>query len=277
MSANGSSQKVAVAGVFDRAAAAYDEAGVDFFTPAGRDLVERAAPGPGDRVLDLGCGKGASALPAAERVGPEGTVLAVDLAPGMVAALQVRARSLGLRNLTAVVGDAEAPPVAEGGWDLVLSSLTLFFLPDLDAALARYRELLRPGGRLAFSWFGPDDQRWSRVYDALAADIPVEERSARRPGGSAFDSPASLAGALSAAGFSDVVTHEVTMDVPIRDGVTWWENQWAHGRRATMERLEVLGVLTRTRERVVEAVEALRENDGSLVWRPVIRHTLARS
>lgn len=273
----GSEQKTAVAGVFDRAAATYDEAGVDFFTPAGRDLVERAAPRSGERVLDLGSGKGASALPAAELVGPEGVVLAVDLAPGMVDALQARAAELGLANLTAVVGDAEDPPAEDGQWDLVLSSLTLFFLPDFETALTRYRALLRSGGRLAFSWFGPDDPRWSGVYAALAADIPAEEHSARRPGGSAFESPARMAETLAAAGFSDVVTDEVTMEVPIRDGATWWANQWAHGRRATLERLEALGVLDRTRERVVEAVEALREDDGTLAWRPVLRHTIARS
>ncbi len=84
--------KAGVAGVFDRAAATYDQVGVDFFRPIGRFLVSRTAPRPGERILDLGCGRGASALPAAEAVGPTGAVLATDLAPTMVEARPARSR-----------------------------------------------------------------------------------------------------------------------------------------------------------------------------------------
>jgi ubiquinone/menaquinone biosynthesis C-methylase UbiE len=268
-------QKAAVGGVFDRASGGYDEGGIAFFGPAGLDLVERADPRPGERVLDVGSGKGASALPAAERVGPGGLVLAVDIAPGMVAGLRSRAVDAGLANLTATVGDAEAPPATPGVWDLIQSSLTLFFLPHLDVALARYRELLRPGGRLAFSWFGDDDPRWNEVYRTLVAEIPGSEDTPRRPGGDAFSSPASIAEALERAGFREVTTEEVVMDVAVPSGAVWWEHQWTHGRRFTLERLEQLGRLESSRERTVAAVEALREEDGTLAWRPTIRHTVA--
>ena len=76
--------KAGVAGVFDRAAATYDQVGVEFFQPIGRFLVSRTDPQPAERVLDVGCGRGASAIPAAEAVGPTGSVLATDLAPSMV-------------------------------------------------------------------------------------------------------------------------------------------------------------------------------------------------
>lgn len=270
------SQKDFVGGVFDRAAQAYDGGAIDFFGPAGRDLVDRADPRPGERVLDVGAGKGASALPAAQRVGPDGHVLAIDLAPGMVAGLSERAAQLGLANLAAEVGDAEDPPGEPGAFDLVVSGLCLFFLPRLDTALARCHALLRPGGRLAFSWFGDDDARWEGVYAELSADIPAEERQERRrPGGEPFASVAALEDAVRAAGFGAVTTHEVRMEVAVPDGPTWWDEQWAHGRRAQLERLDQLGVLDATRERVVAAVEALREPDGTLAWRPTLRHTVA--
>ena len=270
------SQKAAVGGVFDRAAEGYDGGAIDFFGPAGRDLVDRAAPRPGQRVLDVGAGKGASAVPAAELVGPDGHVLAVDLAPGMVTALAARAEAAGLAHLVAEVGDAEDPPGEPGSFDLVQSSLCLFFLPRLDVALARYHELLRPGGRLAFSWFGDDDARWEPVYAELLADVPVGERQERRrPGGSAFSSVAALEDAVRRAGFAEVGTHEVRMEVAVPDGATWWDEQWTHGRRAQLERLAQLGVLDVTRDRVVAAVDALREPDGTLAWRPVLRHTVA--
>jgi len=268
-------QKESVGGVFERAAEGYDDGAIDFFGPAGRDLVELAHLRPGERVLDVGAGKGASAAPAAGRVGPEGHVLAIDLAPAMVAGLVARAEATGLSNLVAEVGDAEDPPGDTGSFDVVLSSLCLFFLPRLDVALARYRTLLRPGGRLAFSWFGGDDARWEPVYAELLADVPAEERRARRPGGGPFSSVDALEEAVRRAGFAEVRTHEVRMQVAVPDGRTWWDEQWAHGRRAQLERLAELGVLEPTRARAVAAVDALREPDGTLAWRPTVRHTVA--
>ncbi|HEX4977012.1 MAG TPA: methyltransferase domain-containing protein [Nocardioides sp.] len=269
------SRKAAVGAVFDRAASGYDDGPIEFFGPAGRDLVERAGLRPGERVLDVGAGKGASAVPAAERVGPDGRVVAIDLAPAMVDALRARAEAAGLANLVAEVGDAEDPPGDAGSFDVVLSSLCLFFLPRLDVALARYHALLRPGGRLAFSWFGDDDARWQQVYDALLAGVPAEERQARRPGGGPFSSVAALEDAVLGAGFTEVGTHEVRMEVAVPDGPTWWDEQWTHGRRAQLERLAELGALEATRDRVVAAVDALREADGTLAWRPALRHTVA--
>jgi len=272
----GRSQKDFVGGVFDRAAQGYDDGPIHFFGPAGRDLVDHAGLRPGDRVLDVGAGKGASAVPAAERVGPEGSVLAVDLAPGMVAALAARARSAGLAHLVAEVGDAEDPPGGPGSFDVVISGLCLFFLPRLDVALARYHALLRPGGRLAFSWFGDDDPRWDPVYSGMLVDVPAEDQQERRrPGGDPFASVAALEEAVRRAGFVDVRTHEVRMEVAVPDGRTWWDEQWTHGRRAQLERLEALGVLEATRQRVVATVDALREPDGTLAWRPTLRHTVA--
>src|SRR5687767_2902240 len=104
-------RKASIAAVFDRAADSYDRTGVEFFKIVGRRLVELAAPQPGERVLDLGCGRGAAALPAAEAVGSSGRVHATDLAPGMVAGVLDEAAASGLTNVTAEVGDAEAPEV----------------------------------------------------------------------------------------------------------------------------------------------------------------------
>jgi SAM-dependent methyltransferase len=126
-----------------------------------------------------------------------------------------------------VVGDAERPPAAaRGAWDLVQSSFTLFFLPDLAAALARYRVLLRPGGRLAFSWFGADDERWGVVSAAMAAELPRERRGAHRPGGSAFESVVARADALGSRRLPGRDDRRADDDRAIRDGATWWDNRW---------------------------------------------------
>ena len=71
----------AVAGVFDRAAPTYDNVGVEFIAAVGRTLVSDAGIRPGERVLDVGCGRGAVLIPAADAVGPERSVLGIGGGP----------------------------------------------------------------------------------------------------------------------------------------------------------------------------------------------------
>lgn len=146
-----STYKSEVAAAFNSAAATYDRLGVEFFTPMGRRLVERAAPAVGDRVLDVGCGRGACVFPAAERVGPEGRVVGIDVAEAMI---EEATKEAALRDAAMVelrVMDGEHPDFAPHSFDVVLGSYSVIFLPDAPTALARYAPLLSPGGRLAFT------------------------------------------------------------------------------------------------------------------------------
>jgi SAM-dependent methyltransferase len=262
--------KAGVAGVFDRAAATYDQVGVDFFQPIGRFLVSRTDPQPGERVLDVGCGRGASALPAARTVGPTGAVLATDLAPSMVAAVQESAAELPW--VTAELGDAEQPP--DGPFDLVQASLVLFFLPDLDAALRRFREVLRPGGRLGFTWFGERDQRWDPVFVALTADLPDGERPSRPAGDGPFSSIEVMHGHLADLGWAEVTTETLVHDVVVRDVDHWFEWTWSQGFRFVLENLEARGLIAPARERVAVEIDRLATG-GELAWRAEVHATLA--
>jgi len=265
--------KAGVAGVFDRAAATYDQVGVDFFGPVGRFLVDRTAPRPDERVLDVGCGRGASAIPAAEAVGPTGSVLATDLAPSMVEAVRRAARSLPW--LRAEVGDAEQP--YDGPFDVVQAGLVLFFLPSLDAALVRFRDLLAPAGRLGFTWFGEPDDRWEPVWDAMGADLPEDERpSSRAAGQGAFASLATMHDHLAAQGWRDVTTETMVHEVRVRDADHWFEWSWSQGYRYALENLAARGLLDAARERATPLLEEMAERDGGVRWRAEVHATLAR-
>ena len=267
--------KQAVAAVFDRASETYDRTGVEFFGIVGRTLVEQADVGPGERVLEVGAGRGAATIPAAERVGSGGLVLATDLAEGMVSRLRDDVERIGLGQVTCRLGDAEAPDAEPGAWDVVLASLVLFFLPDLDRALGSYRDLLRPGGRLAFSWFAVEDTRWNPLFDSLVAELPEEVRGPRRPGlAGAFSGPDAMDAYLREASFNPV-TDVRPMTVRYADDATWWATLWSHGRRATMEKLQEHGVLESTMERLTPELDEFRADDGALEWRPGIGYTVA--
>jgi len=269
--------KESVARVFDRAAATYDQTGVEFFGPVGRHLVDLTEPRPGEGVLDLGCGLGASALPAAERVGPDGHVLGLDLAPRMVEGMLARARGAGLGNVAGRVGDAAAPDVDQGAWDVVQASLVLFFLSDCASAVRRHRDLLRPGGRLGCSWFGREDSRWDAIYSALVAELPAEEHGPKRPGeGGPFSGVEAMNAFLTEAGYVDVRTELKEVVVRYVDDRSWWDTLWSHGRRLTLERLQEAGVLESTMRRMTRELDAVRLPDGSLEWRAEMAFTVAR-
>lgn len=266
-------QKAGIAGVFDRAAATYDQVGVEVVATMGRRLLEHSAPQPGERVLEVGCGRGVTALPTARAVGPTGHVHATDLAPAMVAAVEAQAADLPW--LSSEVRDAEDPPGRD--WDLVQAGLVLFFLPDLEAALTRYRAALAPGGRLAFSWFGDASPGWGAALEALEADLPDEQRPMRDPDeASPFDGPDSMAAFLAEHGYADVVTVTDRLVLEVDDVEQWWAWMWSQGHRALLEKLDAQGSLDSTRARVDRLLTEIIERDGELRWWIEGRWTVAR-
>jgi ubiquinone/menaquinone biosynthesis C-methylase UbiE len=110
-----------------------------------RRFVDALAPDPGDRVVEMGCGTGANLPRLRERVGPAGTVVGVDFAPG--AGAVARRRTNRWPNVHVVQGDAARPPVAAA--DRVLASFVVGMLSDPAATVRDWVDLVPPGGRVA--------------------------------------------------------------------------------------------------------------------------------
>ena len=144
--------KARVAQQFDARAPRYD-VGNAYHPPLAARLVDLAGLRPGEAVLDVGCGTGLVALAAAAAVGSAGHVTGVDLSGAMVHAAAAKARDAGMANAEFVAADIDSWEGGSGGrFDAVLCSSALPFLPDIPAALQRWRGWLRPaGGRVAFN------------------------------------------------------------------------------------------------------------------------------
>ena len=176
---------------------------------------ERAAPRPGERVVDLGCGCGASTLRLAERVGPSGKVLGVDISGPMLA--RARERAQGMPWVEFHEGDAAEHRFA-GDADLVYSRFGSMFFVDPRQAFTNLRRALRPGGRLCIvCWRPAQDNPWYlvplRAAETVVAPLPPVEPGA--PGPFSFADEGRLRDVLEGAGFSHVAIERRDLGVTL--------------------------------------------------------------
>lgn len=276
--------KAEVTAAFNRAAATYDQLGVEFFTPMGSRLIERAGPQPGQRVLDIGCGRGACLFPAAELVGPEGRVVGIDIAPAMIDEARRSAGGQGVHNVELLVMDAEAPDLPARSFDLVTGSYSLIFLPDAPAALRTYADLLADGGRIAFTSPVFTDDTFpflpplftDLIPRSLLRNLPPEwqPEQLRRRFNSWLGRVEDLRTTMEAAGFTgvDVVDEPVPLVAPT--GQAWVD--WSHtqGMRLLWQHLPAKES-AQLRARLITALDALRDGDGPLTIQTPVRYVTA--
>ena len=245
-----------IAAVFGRAAEAYDSI-VPFFARFGAELVELVDLRPGERVLDVGCGRGATLLPAAEKVGREGLVVGVDLAHNMVTQLRADIRRFGVSNAVVRRMDAEALEGTEESFDVVISGFTLHLVGDPQRMAAELLRALRPHGRCAISAPLMEGREWDFLGGLIGLFAPKACQPVALPFRADFDLPSLLA----AVGFSIVRSVDVEMLFMLRDEDQWWDWAWSHGLRAF---LEVLAgdTLEEFRRAVYEELGKLRTRKG---------------
>jgi ubiquinone/menaquinone biosynthesis C-methylase UbiE len=194
--------------------------------PVTRRLLELAGLAPGQRVLDIACGTGEPALPAAEVVGAQGYVLGTDLSEKMLSVAQDKARARGLANVEFRQVDGEEIDVDAGSFDAVLCRWGIMFMPEPLRCLRQAHRALRPGGRIALSVWGPPERNpfFTVPMGVLMryAEVPPPQPGA--PGVFAFADRNRLASTLSEAGFRDVQIEDLELPMAVFDsGQEYWQ------------------------------------------------------
>jgi ubiquinone/menaquinone biosynthesis C-methylase UbiE len=234
--------------VFNAASDYFDAPPLSFWNRFGQQTIDRLSLRSGDRVLDVCCGTGASAIPAAVCVGPTGHVLGIDLAESLLQLARHKSQQQGLENIEFRYGDFENLGLLSASFDTVVCVFGIFFVPDMIAAIRELWRMVRPDGKLAItSWgaqvFEPATQIFWEAIEAERPDLVKKFTPWDR-----IADPASLQALLEAGGatsvkvFAEVGTH--ALDAP----EDWWTIVLGGGLRGTIDQLDPAA-----RERVRQA------------------------
>ncbi|MFB9903370.1 class I SAM-dependent methyltransferase [Allokutzneria oryzae] len=210
--------------VFDAAQRYFVQWSPLLWEPVGAATTEASAPRPGERVLDVCCGGGASALPAAVKVGPSGSVDGVDISSALLAHGRTVAAQQGLTNIRFIEADVTRY-TAEQPYDVVQCAFGVFFLlPDVNGAVARLIELLRPGGRFGATVWARDSTTGvsSAAFDAvreLRPDLPRTSPVWEFARG--LDTSEKLEGWLYLLGLKDIEVTKIPLRVPLTPELAW--------------------------------------------------------
>ncbi|WP_374575624.1 class I SAM-dependent methyltransferase [Phenylobacterium sp.] len=175
--------------------------------PLGLKAIAALDPKPGERILDVGCGCGQSSLELAERVGPEGKVMSVDISQPMLAIARRRAAEAGAGQIQFVEADAQTYAFEPRKLDAAFSRFGVMFFDDPVAAFRNIASALTPGGRLAFvCWRELALNGWMATPFAAVLPLipPPELPPPHAPGPFAFADADRLRAVLQAAGFGEI-------------------------------------------------------------------------
>lgn len=190
--------------------------------PVSALAIDRARPRQGERIIDVGCGCGATSRELAALVGASGQVLGVDISDPML----TRARQLAPAGapLEFVLADATTYPFKPGAADLVFSRFGVMFFADPAMSFANMRTGLRSGGRLTFvCWREPKENPWLILpLQAVYRHVPkLPQLGPEDPGPFSFASDARVRRILTDAGFTGIAMepHDLTLDISGGNGL----------------------------------------------------------
>ena len=192
--------------------------------PMAERMLEATRPRLGERVLELASGPGGVGLAAAALVAP-GEVVVSDIAAEMTAIAAARAAALGLTNVTTRVLDLERIDEPSESFDIVLCREGLMLVPDPARACGEIRRVLRTGGRLALTVWGPRERNpWlAVVFDTVTEQLGAPTPPPGIPHPFSLDDADRLAVLLAGAGLTDVEVGELSTPYRAASVDEWWD------------------------------------------------------
>jgi ubiquinone/menaquinone biosynthesis C-methylase UbiE len=234
--------------VFNTASDYFDHPALSFWNRYGQNTINRLALSQGDRVLDVCCGSGASAIPAAVSFGSTGYVLGIDIAESLLELARKKSQQQGLENIEFRCADFENLNLPSDSFDAVVCVFGIFFVPDMLTAIRQSSRMVRPGGKLAItSWgenvFEPANQAFWQIIKSERPDLYKEFTPWDR-----IRDPDSLQALLAEAGATQIEVVAKADRHELSTPEDWWTMVMGGGIRGTIEQLDLA-----TKERVRQA------------------------
>jgi SAM-dependent methyltransferase len=258
---------------FARAAPTYNVVGPPLFSHFARKLVEFAEIRTASAVLDVATGTGAVLLEVAQHFEGQPRLVGVDATDAMLRRAATAAH--GRADLELYVMDAEQLEFEDGAFNLVFCAFALSSFLDRKRAIAEFRRVLKPGGRLctsdSFGWYFDQDERWTWQRELLAcfgASINADQAD-RIP-----FAPRELVELLASAGLHDIATREESHELVFRDEDEWWNWSWSHGTRVLFQ---AVPHARRDQFRRNALAQARRLKDDQELLHATVRATLTRA
>ena len=233
---------------YNAAADFYDASPLSFWDYFGHRTIEQLALRPRSQVLDVCCGAGGSALPAAELVGSEGKVIGVDIAQALLELARTKAAQRNLTNIEFELGDMLILRFPGDSFDAVVCVFGIFFVPDMEIAVRELWRCVRPGGQLAVTTWGPNffEPANSAFWHSIKGVRPDLHKSFNP--WDRINNQASLKVILKEGGVESPKIIAENRSQPIHSAEDWWTILLGSGYRGTIEQLSLS-----ERERVKEA------------------------
>jgi len=223
---------------YNAAADFYDRSPLSFWNYFGEQTIALLSLPPGSSVLDVCCGTGASALPAAKRAGSRGKVIGVDLAKELLELARGKAAQQHFGNIQFELGDMLSLRFPSGSFDAVVCVFGILFVPDMSMAVHELWRLVRPGGQLAVTTWGPNlFEPANTAFWRSIKNVWPELYKGFNPWDRISD-PANLEKILSEGGVElPRITAENRFHL-INSAEDWWTIILGSGYRGTIEQLD---------------------------------------
>jgi SAM-dependent methyltransferase len=193
------------------------------FDSVNQELIRRARPKPGERLLDIGCGTGATTRAFSQHLGPSGYVTSLDISAPLLKQAESRATEFETESRFCLL-DAQHDEISGAPFDIATSRFGVMFFSDPIAAFTNVRRHLKPDGRLVIAAWAPiKGNPWFKVpKEAAAARLgPPDPSYPNAPGPLGFQNRDYVVEALEEAGFKDAVGSVVNLELnhpgPLRD------------------------------------------------------------
>jgi ubiquinone/menaquinone biosynthesis C-methylase UbiE len=250
----------------------YDHPANTFWARYGRRTIERLRLATGERVLDVCCGSGASAIPAAESVGAHGSVVGVDLAENLLELARAKAKQRGLTNIQFQTGDLMHLAFEDESFDTAICVFGIFFVPDMEGALREIKRVVRNEGRVAITTWGPRffEPATTFFWNSIR-DVRPDLYKSFNPWDRISEVDAVLR-LLAAAGLSDMEAVAESDSQAIHAPEDWWAMIMGSGYRGTVEQLSPED-LDRVRRANLDFIQraSLRELEANVIYGTAVR------